>query len=153
MYGWVPLLSTWNYHNTVNGYESEKLIAQLCLTLCNPVDCSPPGSSVHGILQARILKWVTIPFSRGSSRSRHWTLVSCIAGGFFTLSHLGTSILKHYPWLINSLLSHNNPLGWRSELGKSKDTLPDYENLYQFHVSMYNFILINWSVHFHTVFL
>ena len=43
------------------------LIAQLCTTLCDPMDCSPPGSSVHGILQARILKWAAIPFSRGSS--------------------------------------------------------------------------------------
>ena len=43
------------------------LVAQLCLTLCNPMDCSPPGLSVHGILQARILEWVAIPFSRGSS--------------------------------------------------------------------------------------
>ena len=43
------------------------LVAQLCLTLCDPVDCSPPGSSVHGIFQARILEWVAVPFSRGSS--------------------------------------------------------------------------------------
>ena len=42
------------------------LVSQLCLTLCDPMDCSPPGSPVHGILQARILEWVTIPFSRGS---------------------------------------------------------------------------------------
>ena len=41
------------------------LVAQLCLTLCDPMDCSPPGSSVHGTLQARILEWVAIPFSRG----------------------------------------------------------------------------------------
>ena len=40
------------------------LVAQLCLTLCDPMDFSPPGSSVHGILQTRILEWVTIPFSR-----------------------------------------------------------------------------------------
>ena len=40
------------------------LVAPLCLTLCNPMDCSPPSSSVHGILQARILEWVAIPFSR-----------------------------------------------------------------------------------------
>ena len=60
---------------------------QLCLTLCDPVDCSPPGSSVHGILQARILECVAFPFSRGSSRPRdraHVSYVSCIAGGFFT---------------------------------------------------------------------
>ena len=43
------------------------LAAQSCLTFCNPMDYSPPGSSVHGILQARILEWVAIPFSRGSS--------------------------------------------------------------------------------------
>ena len=55
---------------------------------CNPMDCSPPGTSVHGILQARILEWVAIPFSRGSSPPRDWTWVSwnsCIAGRFFTI--------------------------------------------------------------------
>ena len=61
------------------------LVAQPCPTLGNPMDCSPPGSSVHGILWARILQWVAIPFSRGSSWSRDWTHVSsCIAGMFFT---------------------------------------------------------------------
>ena len=59
--------------------------AQLCLTLCNPMDCSLPGFSVHGILQARILEWVTISFSRGSSRPRDRTWDSCIAGSFFTI--------------------------------------------------------------------
>ena len=52
---------------------------------CDPVDCSPPGSSIHGILQARILEWVAISFSRGSSRPRNWTQVSCIAGRRFNL--------------------------------------------------------------------
>ena len=52
------------------GCRSEVLVAQLCLTLCNSMDCSPPGSSVHGLLQARILEWVAIPFSRGFSPSR-----------------------------------------------------------------------------------
>ena len=56
-------------------------VTQLCPTLCNLMDHSPPGPSVHGILQARILEWVTIPFSRGSSQSRDQTQVSCIAGG------------------------------------------------------------------------
>ena len=44
------------------------LVAKSCLTLCDPMDCSPPGSSIHGILQARVLEWVAISFSRGSSR-------------------------------------------------------------------------------------
>ena len=57
---------------------------QPCPALCDPMDCSPPGSSVHGILQARILEWVAMPSSRGSSRPRDRTRVSCIAGGFFT---------------------------------------------------------------------
>ena len=54
-------------------------VAQSCLTLCDPMDCSSPSSSVHRILQARILKWVTIPFSRGSSWPRGQNPVSCIA--------------------------------------------------------------------------
>ena len=52
--------------------------AQSCLTLLDPMDCSPPGSSVHGILQARILEWVAIPFSRRSSQPRDQTQVSRI---------------------------------------------------------------------------
>ena len=51
---------------------------------CDPMDCSPPGSFVHGILQARILEWVAISFSRGSSQPRNWTQVSCIADRCFT---------------------------------------------------------------------
>ena len=65
------------------------LVAQSCRTLCDPVDCSPLGSSVRGILQARILKWIAIPSSRGSSRPRdqtHISYVSCI--GRQVLYHL-----------------------------------------------------------------
>ena len=58
---------------------------QSCLTLCDPMDCSPPGCSIHGILQARRLEWAAITFSRGSSQPRDRTLVSCIAGRFFTV--------------------------------------------------------------------
>ena len=61
------------------------LVAHSCLTLCDPMDCSPPGSSVHGILQARRLEWVAMPFSRGSSQPRDQTFVFCIAGRFFTV--------------------------------------------------------------------
>ena len=65
---------------------SAKLI-QSCLTLCDPIDCSLPGSSVHGILQARILEWVAVPSSRGASQLRdktHISYVSLIGGWFFT---------------------------------------------------------------------
>ena len=61
------------------------LVAQLCLTLCDRMDCSPPGFSVHGILQARILECVALPFSRRSSQPRDGTQVSCTAGRFFTV--------------------------------------------------------------------
>ena len=63
--------------------------AQSCLTLCDPMDpmgpSGPPGSSVHEILQARILEWVAISFSRASSQVKDGTWVSCIAGRFFTI--------------------------------------------------------------------
>ena len=59
------------------------LVAIVVSDSCNPIDCSLPGSSVHGILQARILEWVAISFSRGSSRPRNQTLVSYLAGRFF----------------------------------------------------------------------
>ena len=59
------------------------LVAQSCLNLCDPMDDSLPGSSAHGVLQARILEWVVIPFFRESSWPRDWTWVSGIAGRFF----------------------------------------------------------------------
>ena len=81
-------------------YESE--VAQPCPTLCDPLDCSLPGFSVHGILQARKLEWVTISFSRGSSWPRDLTQVSRIVGRRFNL------------WATNSEMifscKHNSPL-------------------------------------------
>ena len=62
-----------------------KLVTQLSPTLCDPMDCSPPVSSVHRILQARVLEWVAVPLSKGSSRPRDRLRVSCIAGRFFTV--------------------------------------------------------------------
>ena len=61
------------------------LVAQSSPTLCDPIDCSPPCPSVHGISQARILEWVAISFSRGSSWSKDRTPFSCTAGRFFTI--------------------------------------------------------------------
>ena len=82
---------------TFSGHQALSLcsIAQLCLTLCDLLDCSLPGSSVHGILQARILEWVATSSSRGSSQPRDRTRISCVstAGGFFTTEPPGT---PHY---------------------------------------------------------
>ena len=69
-------------------------VAKLCLTLCNPMDCSPPGSSARGISQARRLEWVAISFSRESSQPREQTQVSCIAGRLYCLSHQGNPLFK-----------------------------------------------------------
>ena len=61
-----------------------QLVSQSCLTLYDSMDYSPPSSSIHGILQARILEWVVISFSRGSSQLRDQIWVCCLTGRFFT---------------------------------------------------------------------
>ena len=68
------------------------LVTKPCLTLCNSMDCSPSGSSVREISQARILEWVAIPSSSESSTPRDRTCISCIAGGFFTTEPPGKSL-------------------------------------------------------------
>ena len=74
-------------------------LLQPCPALWDPVDGSPPGSSVHGILQARVLEWGAMPSSGGSSPPRDWThtsCVSCVAGRFFTTELSGKPILLFY---------------------------------------------------------
>ena len=76
----------WGYnHKKSTHISNEVWVSQLCLNPWNPMDCTLPGSSVHGILQARILEWVIIPLSRESSRPKDWTRGSVIAGRFFTI--------------------------------------------------------------------
>ena len=79
-------------------------VIQSCPTLYDPMDCSPPGSSVHGILQARILEWIAIPFSRGSSHPRDQTLISCITARFFTIWATGKSKIWNASWVCMSFL-------------------------------------------------
>ena len=84
-----PSQSLYYYTPFSFNYTSSKVkwseVAQLCPTLCDPKDCSLPGSSIHGIFQARVLEWIAISFSRGSSRPRDGTRVSRIAGRRFTI--------------------------------------------------------------------
>ena len=80
------------------------LVAQRHLTLSDPMDCGPQGSTVHGILQVKILEWVVIPLSRGYSQARDRTQVSCIEGTFFTkyLNHEGRpNVSIHMNKLVN----------------------------------------------------
>ena len=105
------VLTSQFFHHGVSGWKWVKF-AQSCLTLCNPMDCSPLGSSLHGILQARILEWVAIPFSRGSSQPRDLTCVSRITGRFFTVwaTHSVTPVMASWLALANGMRWRYYPL-------------------------------------------
>ena len=77
---------------------------QSCLTLCDPINCSLPGSSVHGILQARRLEWVAMPFSRRPSRTRDQTYVSYV-------SYIGRWVLSHIVKMVKNCHLHVGDLG------------------------------------------
>ena len=84
----------WNQHRflhlrQVSNFSEWVKVTQLYLTLCDTMDCSPPGSSIHGIFQARILEWVAISFPRGSSSPRDWTTSPTLASRFFTTERPG----------------------------------------------------------------
>ena len=102
---------------------SHQCVCQLlsCVQLfCDSMNCSPPGSSVHGILQARVLERVVIPFSRGSSGPRDQTLVSCLAGRVFTVRvtreapgspqilFFNAIYNKEYMWSLSPFLAQNS---------------------------------------------
>ena len=110
---WVP-----NTHTQVPPNEMHTdthvcacmLSLQSCLTLCDPVDYSPPGSSVHGIFQARILEWVSMSSSRGSSRPRDQAHISCVsytAGRVFTAEPSGKPRYTH-SWTATHTQSHRH---------------------------------------------
>ena len=76
---------TMEYYSTIKKNEIMPICSNMHVSNpCDAMDCSPPGSSVHGIFQAIILEWIAVSFSRGSSQPRNWTWISCIAGRFFT---------------------------------------------------------------------
>ena len=93
------------------------LIAQSCPTVWDPQDCSPPGSSVHGILQARTLDWVAIPLSSGPSQPRHQTQVFCIAGRFFTVRATREAQIDIYLYLYSkmekAMAPNSSTLAWK----------------------------------------
>ena len=82
---------TWQNSSWCQSHVKYKIVlccwVQSCLILRDPMDCSPPGSSIHGILQARILEWVAISSSRGYSQTKDWT--PALAGGFFPIEAFG----------------------------------------------------------------
>ena len=85
------------------GYEMKTFVSvtvKLCPTLCDPMDCSLPGFSVHGTFQTRILEWVAISFSRGSSQPTDKLTSPALAGGFFTTEPPGKPSFNYAPVLI-----------------------------------------------------
>ena len=131
-------------------------VAQSCLTPCDPMDCSLPGSSVPGILQARILEEIAILFSRGSSWPKNWTRVSCIAGRFFTVwttrkagtnyilsLFTGNSCPSHQAWLrsnTNSIITDYNisALSWYFKKVNYKKQFYKWRRLSLEHLSCFN---------------
>ena len=89
--------------------SSESEVTQSCPTLCIPMDCSPPGSSLHGIFQARVLEWIAISFSKGSSWTRDRTWVSCIAGWCFTSWATRESPKEQWKWKWSRVLLFATP--------------------------------------------
>ena len=99
---WLKILLRTERFERVVLYVSCCLVVKLCPTLCDPMDCSLPGTSVHGISQERILEWVAIFFSKGSSQPRDWTHVSYVF-------YIGGRILNHWAtWEAQNI--NTNPL-------------------------------------------
>ena len=103
---------------TTNVFLSEQMdvlrkwseVAQSCLTLCNPMDCSLAGSPIHGIVQARVLEWVASSFPRGSSRPRDWTWISSIVGRCFIVWATRDGNQKSMPMTLN--FTFKSKCGW-----------------------------------------
>ena len=102
-----------NFYKTISNSPSLKHFAQSCPNLCDPMDCSLPGSFVYGIPQARVLEWVAISFSRGSSQSRDQSWVCHIAGRRFC--HLSHAFWKAQ---IFNIYAHNYILSTESKAVK-----------------------------------
>ena len=123
-------------------HERVSEVTQSCLTLCDPVDCSPPGSSIHGILQARILEWVAISSSRESSWPRDQSQVSCISGRGFNLwatpvmvihSQEGTQRCGPFPWGVRDLSSISDIQTLTFSTGKTSPRTTGFENQWRIH--------------------
>ena len=117
---WILNMEDWSWLSSLD-YHTHSMncavLSQSCPTLCDPVDCSPPGSFVHGIFQARFLEWVAISYSRGSFLPRDWTHVSCISCigrlmDSLPLHYLGSPNVNHkYILIVSDFHSQGN--GWQ----------------------------------------
>ena len=122
--------------------ESESDVTQSCLTLCDPMACSPPGSSIHGIFQARILEWIAIFFARGFFRPRDQTQVFHIAGRLFT--HWARRESQHqglYQWLVLRIR-------WPKYCSFSFSTSPsnEYSGLISFRIDWFDLLSVQGTL-------
>ena len=110
------------------GYFAE---SQSCLTLCDSMHCSPPNFSVHGIFQTRILEWVAMPSSKGSSRTRDWICISCVScsgrqADSLPLCHLGSpfffSLVTALKGKLQQSTDEENTLSWNVDI----DSIPNF---------------------------
>ena len=131
----------------VLNFCSESEVAQSCPTLCDPMDCSLPGSSVHGIFQAIVLEWIAISFSMGSSRPRDRTRVSCIVGRLFTIWATKVLVIsfwfsvKYFGGIYSQLqrISKNLKLNWK------KCWFSKAKSLWSAHCNIMKEILSKWK--------
>ena len=115
--------------------------AQLHSTAFDPMDCSPPGSSLPGILQARILEWVAISSSRGSSWPKDRTHISCIAGGFFT-AEPPAIFIDLFSHLLMAFKTHTIYSVFQGELGHYLSFMSQFWSLRVIGVWLYHNMLV-----------
>ena len=108
-------ITTWEALLMTTEGKGKVLVAHSCPTICNTMDCSPPGSSVHGMLQARILEWVAISYSRGSCQPRDWVRFSCMQADSLPSEPPQKQSLMHK----RSTTTHLKPLSTPSNLVQS----------------------------------
>ena len=122
---WQNSTSIYDNNYQQSGYRGNMKVKIKVTQLC-PIFCDPMDYTVHGILQARILEWVAVPFSRGSSQPRDWIQVSFIAGGFFTSWATGEAYLNIIKATYDKLTDNIIPSGekltafslwWRTKQG------------------------------------
>ena len=149
---WSPCILGPVLCNNRKKEKKESEITQLCPTLCHPMDCSLPGSSVYRIFQARILEWVSISFSRRSSWSMDWTWVSCIVGRCFTVWATREALNRSHcneMQLGSRLCSNEDPVQlymWRAqEHWAKKQNAPDSSQLCSVSAWVQPFLKPDWS--------
>ena len=125
--------------------------AELCLTPCDITDCSLPGSSIHGISQARILEWVAISFSRGSPQSRNRTFLFCIGRQilyYWATREAHTCIYTlHRPWVSESSMSPSPPpVHIQIHIPRTYTNTHDHATMGKAVANITTFMLVTWDI-------